>query len=83
MQEKSGNNKSISLSNTPMKMKNDVMTNRTNLTSHRAYAHHPKPLTGSITNKYPVIFNDGKTIIFISDKSKEKETREKYASRGW
>jgi hypothetical protein len=35
-------------------------------------------LSGSITGKHPVVMNDGKTIIFISDKSKETETREKY-----
>jgi hypothetical protein len=33
---------------------------------------------GSTSDKYPVILNDGRTIIFISDKSKAEETRQKY-----
>ena len=33
---------------------------------------------GSTSGKYPVILNDGRTIIFISDKSKAEETRQKY-----
>ena len=41
-----------------------------------------KLLSGSITDKYPVILDGGKTIIFISDKSKEAETKQKYESRG-
>lgn len=43
---------------------------------------NPKLLTGSITNKYPIVLDDGKTIIFISDKSKEDEIRLKYKMRG-
>lgn len=35
-------------------------------------------LDGSVAGKYPVIINNGKTIVFISDKSKEAETRLKY-----
>jgi len=50
--------------------------------AHNTYKHSDsKLLTGSTIDKYPVILDGGKTIIFISDKSKEAETREKYALR--
>jgi hypothetical protein len=39
-----------------------------------------KLLMGSISDKYPVVLNDGRTVIFISDKSKEAEIRQKYES---
>jgi hypothetical protein len=37
--------------------------------------------SGSLTGKHPVVLDDGKTTIFISDKSKEMETRERYKLR--
>jgi hypothetical protein len=40
-----------------------------------------KLLTGSITDKYPIILDGGRTIIFISDKSKEAEIRARYEMR--
>ena len=40
-----------------------------------------KLLTGSIIGKYPIILDGGRTTIFISDKSKESETRQKYELR--
>ena len=40
-----------------------------------------KLLTGSTIGKYPVILDGGRTVIFISDKSKESETRQKYELR--
>jgi hypothetical protein len=39
-----------------------------------------KPFMGSISGKYPVVLNDGRTVIYISDKSKEDEIRQKYES---
>lgn len=44
--------------------------------------HTPKLLTGSTIDKYPVVLDGGKTIIYISDRSKEAETRLKYKMRG-
>lgn len=35
-------------------------------------------LTGSTADKYPVLMDDRKTIVFISDKSREDEIRLKY-----
>lgn len=39
-----------------------------------------KTTPGSVTDRYPVILDDGKTIIYITDRSKEREIRERYAS---
>jgi len=44
--------------------------------------HNSKLLTGSTADKYPVVLDGGKTIIFISDRSKEAEIRLKYNTRG-
>ena len=62
-------------------MKNDVITNRMNIANHRANIPHSKMLTGSIIDKYPVVLDGGKTIIFIADKSMEAETRYRYELR--
>jgi hypothetical protein len=40
-----------------------------------------KLLTGSLTGLFPIILDGGRTTIFIADKSKESETRERYALR--
>ena len=40
-----------------------------------------KLLTGSLIGKYPIILDGGRTTLFISDKSKEAEAREKYELR--
>jgi len=62
-------------------MKKDVLENRMNLTNHQLKVPHAKLLSGSIQNKFPVILDGGKTIIFISDKSKEAETIKRYELR--
>jgi len=43
--------------------------------------HDSKLLTGSTVGKYPVILDGGRTIIYISDKSREAEVRERYELR--
>jgi hypothetical protein len=40
-----------------------------------------KLLSGSLTGKYPITLDGGRTTIFIADISKEAETREKYQLR--
>jgi hypothetical protein len=45
----------------------------------RSKINHKNQLTGSTTDKYPVILDGGRTVIFVSDKSKEAETRANYA----
>jgi len=37
--------------------------------------------TGSLIGLYPIILDGGRTTIFISDKSKEAETRQNYQLR--
>jgi hypothetical protein len=62
-------------------MKNNVKKNRMNMTNHQFKIPDSKLLTGSTANKYPVILDGGRTIIFIADKSLEAETRLKYELR--
>jgi len=39
-----------------------------------------KEVPGSVTNRYPVVLDDGRTVIYITDPNKEREIRERYAS---
>lgn len=40
-----------------------------------------KNLSGSVTNKYPVVLDGGRTIIFVSDQSKATEAKANYELR--
>jgi hypothetical protein len=64
-------------------MKYDKFDVRRKLTHPQGEIPEGKQQAGSIKNKYPVYLEDGKTIIFISDKTKEKETIERYTNRGF
>jgi hypothetical protein len=44
--------------------------------------HNHSPLTGTTSDKYAILLDDGKTIVFVSDSSKEAETRLKYKQLG-
>ena len=59
-------------------MKKDTLENRLNLARIRAKIPDEKLLMGSLKGKYPVVLNDGKTVIYISDKSKEDEIKLRY-----
>jgi len=67
----------------------DKMDNRIELSNHHEYSgiNHrdivpkSKLLLGSVENKYPVILDDGKTIVFITDKSREREIKLRYGVR--
>lgn len=59
-------------------MKNDTLENRLNLARIRAKIPDDKLLMGSLKGKFPIILDDGKTVIYISDKSKEAEIRLRY-----
>ncbi len=48
------------------------------LENNRLKNSNLKTSAGSTKDKFPVILDGGKTVIYISDKSKEAETREKY-----
>ena len=59
-------------------MKNDKMDNRNSLALHRSKIPDAKLLMGSTKGKYPVVLDDGRTTVYISDESKAEETRIKY-----
>ena len=59
-------------------MKNDKWDNRLSLIRDRSKIPDEKLLMGSIKKKYPVVLDDGKTIVYIADESKAEETRLKY-----
>lgn len=58
---------------------NDIFDNRLSVSNQPRKVPKQKQSTGSLTGKYPVILDDGRTIIYVSDKSKEDEVRLKYA----
>jgi len=57
---------------------NDAFDNRMNISNRQIRVPKPKLSTGSVVGKYPVILDGGRTIIYISDKSKESEIRSRY-----
>jgi hypothetical protein len=59
----------------------DFVDNRFERSNPQLIVPESKLLSGSVVDKYPVAFDGGKTIIFISDKSKESETRQRYELR--
>jgi hypothetical protein len=59
-------------------MNNDMLDNISDLSSHRSKISSEKLLMGSTIGKYAVALDDGRTVVFISDKSKEEEIRHKY-----
>jgi hypothetical protein len=59
-------------------MKNDTLENRMILAHNRSKIPDDKLSMGALKGKYPVILNDGKTIVYISDENKAEETRERY-----
>ena len=68
--------KKISLIKENMKMENRMTDSNKPGTVSQS-----KLLSGSLENKYPVILDDGKTVIYISDKKKEKEILARYGKR--
>ena len=59
-------------------MKKDTFENRLRLARIRSKIPDAILSMGSTNNKYPVVLDDGKTTVYISDKSKEAETRLKF-----
>ena len=50
------------------------------MTINRNNTQPEKQLLGSTIDKYPVVLNDGRTVVYITDKSREDEIRLKYES---
>jgi hypothetical protein len=61
-------------------MKSGFVEKNKGLAPHRGKNSNSKPTPGKITDKYPVILDGGRTIIFVSDKKKEMEVRQRYES---
>jgi hypothetical protein len=57
---------------------NDAFDNRMNISNRQIKVPKPKLSTGSLAGKYPVVLDGGRTIIYITDKSKEGEIRSRY-----
>jgi len=62
-------------------MKKTTLEYRMMLEHNRLKVPSAKLLTGSLVGKFPISLDGGRTTIFITDKSKETETREKYQLR--
>ena len=60
---------------------NDVIDNRLKMSNHQTAVPKSKLASGSVVGLYPVILDGGRTTIYISDMSKEAETRKKYELR--
>jgi len=61
--------------------KGDLLDVRVALSNYKYSVPDSKLSSGSLVNKFPVVLDGGKTIIFIADQSKEREIREKYEVR--
>lgn len=59
-------------------MKNDSLENRLNLARIKAKIPDDKLSMGSLKDKFPILLDDGKTIIYISDLSKADEIKARY-----
>ena len=62
-------------------MKKETFEHRMMQERQRLKIPDSKLLTGSLAGKFPIVLDGGKTTIFITDKSKESETRERYELR--
>jgi len=51
------------------------------MSNHQGAVPNSKLASGSVVGLYPVILDGGRTTIYISDLSKESETRKKYELR--
>ena len=56
----------------------DSTENRLDISNRKVPVPPAKLEFGSVDTMYPISFDDGKTIIFIPDKSKEQEIRKRY-----
>ena len=62
-------------------MKKDTLEYRMMQEHNRHKVPDSKLLSGSLTGLYPITLDGGRTTIFIEDKSKEQETRDRYQMR--
>jgi len=62
-------------------MKGDTIDSKFNLMNFQKFQHKEKKEDGSLKDKFPVIMDDGKTVIFISDPTKKQEVIKRYENR--
>jgi hypothetical protein len=60
---------------------NDAVDNRLEISNQKVTIPKSKLSYGSVVEKYAVVLDDGRTIVYISDKSREREVRLRYALR--
>lgn len=63
-------------------MKSDKFDNRVELMNYQKTHNKEKLENGSTKDKFPVVLDNGKTIIYISDKKLANEVIERYRNRG-
>jgi hypothetical protein len=61
--------------------KGDAMDNRMEVSNHQVVVPKSKLSVGSVADKFPVILDDGRTVIYIADKSREREIKLRYGLR--
>lgn len=59
-------------------MNNHKMEQRLKMEHNREKISNERILMGSTKGKYPVVLDGGRTIVYISDRSKEMEVRMKF-----
>ena len=64
-------------------MMGDRFDNRRSLMNSQRTIPKAQQECGSTKDKFPVVLDGGRTIIFISDKTKEQETILRYKNRGY
>ncbi|MEI6455742.1 MAG: hypothetical protein WCO93_05595 [bacterium] len=64
-------------------MKHDKFDVRQKMNHPQEAIPQAKQQAGSTKDKFPIILDGGKTIIFISDKKKSQETIDRYNNRGY
>jgi len=69
------------MKNTQHFKKQDSFDSKMEISNHQVSVPKSKLSTGSVVNKYPVVLDDGRTIIYIADKSREPEIRLRYSLR--
>ncbi len=57
---------------------NDAVDNRLEISNHRVTIPKSKLSAGSVAEKYPILLDDGRTVVYIADKSREREIRLRY-----
>ena len=69
------------MKNSPHITSNDSFDNKMSISNRQSRVPKPALSTGSVTDKYAVVLDDGRTVIYINDKSREGEIRSRYALR--